>query len=229
MGTVRDVAAAVGTVAVDGAAGEDLPEESIYEVMKATMRRQKEELDAKNAASKQQRPAGQHGRPGPVGARPANEPPPSPPAPARVADVADLGAVWSATRRHLNSAARYLEGVLGHSCEIAGLNRETGETVLLVPGNQKGFANERARAKIEECMRAVTGLPVKLALQFIDTPAVGGENGEGSRVGVAAPSVASQRIPPEVMEAIKKQPIVQELMKRLDGSVVHVEMLHTEE
>jgi hypothetical protein len=197
--------------------------------MKATMRRQKEELDAKNAALKQQRPITQSGRPGPIGARPANDPPAPPPAPERVADVADLAAVWSATRRHLNFAARYLEGVLGHSCEIAGLNRETGETVLLVPGNQKGFTNERARAKIEECMRAVTALPIRLTLQFIDAPAAP-ENGEGSRVGTqAAPSVAAQRIPPEVLDAIKQQPIIKELMKRLDGSVVHVEMLHTEE
>jgi hypothetical protein len=143
-----------------------------------------------------------------------------------VADPADLKAVWSATRRNLNFAARYLESVLGHSCEISGLNPTTGEAILLVPANQKGFANERARAKIEECMRAVTGLPVRLALEFIEAPA-NAESGEGSRV--AAPSVAAQRIPPEVLDAIKQQPIIKELMKRLDGSVVHVEMLHTEE
>jgi hypothetical protein len=213
---------------------EEAGEESIYEVMKATMRRQKEELEAKNAALKQQRGPGQYGRPGPVGgaavggARPTNEGQTSPAPIERVADTTDLPAVWAATRRHLHTAARYLEGVLGHCCEVAVLNRETGEGVVRVPGNQKGFANERARAKIEECMRAVTGLPVRLALEFVEAPAR--ENGEGSRVGMqAAPSMAAQRIPPEVLEAIKQQPVVIELMKRLDGSIVHVEMLHTEE
>ncbi len=45
----------------------------------------------------------------------------------------------------------------------------------------------------------------------------------------AAPSATARRIPPEVLDAIKQQPLVQELMKRLDASVVHVEMLNTDE
>ncbi len=127
---------------------EEVPEESIYEQMKATMRRQKEEQDAKNAAMKQQRGPAQYGRPGPVAVKPAEEA-----VIERVSDVTDLAAVWGATRRHLNTTARYLESVLGHCCRVGGLNRETGETVLVVPGNQKGFTNEKARAKIEECLR----------------------------------------------------------------------------
>src|SRR5262249_6600818 len=135
---------------------EDVDEENIYEVMKAHMRRQKEELEAKNAQLRQQQRANQYGRPGPnrPAAAPANEPPPV----EKVADASDLPAVWTATRKYLQQNARYLESVLGHCCKVEFLDQATGEAALLVPAVQRGFTNEKARAKIEEGIRAVTGL-----------------------------------------------------------------------
>lgn len=240
LGTVvpaaEPIAAAEGGEGAEGK-GIEVPEEqeeNIYEVMKAHMRRQKEELDAKNAAMRAQQRAGGmgvgQGRPGPMGSRPVGPVPQAAMEIEKVADVTDLGAVWSAARRHLNGAARYLESVLGHCCRVESLNAETGETVLSVPKNQGGFTNEKARAKIEESLRAVTGLGIRLTVHVLEEES-GPQPGEGSRAGnmPGAPAATAQRVPPEVIEAVKAQPVVQELMKRLDASVVHVEMLNTDE
>ena len=74
----------------------------------------------------------------------------------------------------------------------------------------------------------MTGLGIRLGLRFVvdETPAPTGESSHG---GAGAHSTAGRRIPPEVIDAIKQQPVIQQLMKRLDATVVHVEMLHTEE
>jgi hypothetical protein len=186
---------------------DDVDEENIYEVMKAHMRRQKEELDAKNLAAKQPRPAG---RPGPHVPPPAPEPAVNP---------ADLPAVWAATRRWLHANAGYLERVLGHCCSVAGLDAATGDATLHVPANQRGFTNERARLKIEEALRAVTRLPIKLVLHFTASTAP-------PPPPANAPDLATQRIPPELLAAVKDQPLVKQLMKTLDATVVQIEMLN---
>jgi hypothetical protein len=207
--------------AVPSAAGLDIDEgdeENIYEVMKAHMRRQKEELEAKNAAARQQ--ARTAGRPGPGGAAP---PPQKPAAPERVTNLADTAAVWAAARRWLSANARYLESVLGHCCSVETLHPDTGEATLRVPANQRGFTNEKARAKIEEALRSVTGLPVKLAINITDDPAP--PPGSGAPGTPAAPTQAAQRVPPEIVEAVKQQPVIQQLMKKLDATVVQVELL----
>ena len=131
---------------------EDAPEESIYEQMKATMRRQKEEIDAKNAAMKQQRGPMSPGRPGPMGGRPAHESGAALPAAPleKFTEVSDLAGLWAAVRRHLQGNARYLESVLGHSCRMVEYQPITSEAFLAVPESQKGFTNEKARLKIEE-------------------------------------------------------------------------------
>jgi hypothetical protein len=208
--------------ALPSTAGLDIDEgdeENIYEVMKAHMRRQKEELEAKNAAARQQ--ARTTGRPGPGGAAP---PPPKPAEPERVANVTDSAAVWAAARRWLSANARYLESVLGHCCGVESLNPDTGEATLRVPANQRGFTNEKARAKIEEALRAVTGLGIKLAVNITeDAPPPAGANvPPGTPTG---PTQAAQRVPPEIVEAVKQQPVIQQLMKTLDATVVQVELL----
>jgi hypothetical protein len=204
--------------AVPSTAGLDIDEgdeENIYEVMKAHMRRQKEELEAKNAAARQH--ARTAGRPGPGGAAP-----PKPPEPERVSNLADTAAVWAAARRWLSANARYLESVLGHCCSVETLHPDTGDATLRVPANQRGFTNEKARAKIEEALRAVTGVGVKLALTITDDPAPP----PGAAAGTpAAPTQAAQRVPPEIIEAVKQQPVIQQLMKSLDATIVQVELL----
>jgi hypothetical protein len=201
---------------------EDEGEENIYEVMKGHMRRQKEELEARNAAMRQQ--AGRMGgRPGPAGQ--SREP--AKPTFDKVRDVTDLHAVWAATRNYLASVARYLDSVLGHCCSVGSLNPETGEAVLLVPATQRGFTNEKARAKIEEALRVVTGLGIRLTVEFSQEEQKAPPPADGSQPGVAG--VAANRVPAEVLEAIKQQKVVQELMKKLDASVTNVEMLGTGE
>ncbi|MCL2647415.1 MAG: hypothetical protein FWD61_10495 [Phycisphaerales bacterium] len=201
---------------------DDQQEENIYEVMKEHMRRQKEELDAKNAQLRQQQYGGGCGRPGPVQ-------PSSSPVIEKVENCSDLQAVWGATRKYLASTARYLDSVLGHCCRIESLNAESLEAVLLVPGNQKGFTNEKARLKIEEAIRVVTGLQIKLSLHFgeemVKVPEADASVGWGGGAG----GITAQRVPPEVIEAVKAQPIVRELMKKLDATVVHVELMGTGE
>ena len=39
------------------------------------------------------------------------------------------------------------------------------------------------------------------------------------------PTQAAQRVPPEIVEAVKQQPVIQQLMKTLDATVVQVELL----
>jgi hypothetical protein len=204
---------------------EDEGEENIYEVMKGHMRRQKEELEARNAAMRQQG-GRMSGRPGPWGA--GNQPrEPVQPTFEKVRDVTDLNGVWAAARNYLQSVARYLDSVLGHCCTIGSLNPQTGEVVLLVPSTQRGFTNEKARAKIEEALRVVTGLGIKLAVEFSLEEQKAPPPADGSQPGVAG--VAANRVPAEVLEAVKQQKVVQELMKKLDASVVNVEMLGTNE
>ncbi|HVX86229.1 MAG TPA: hypothetical protein VH253_15710 [Phycisphaerae bacterium] len=190
---------------------EDVNEENIYEVMKAHMRRQKEELDAKNLAAKQQSRA-----PG----RPGAQPPAPPAAPEPAVNPADLPAVWAAARRWLQANASYLERVLGHCCSVAALDPATGDALLHLPANQRGFANERARLKLEEALRAVTRLPIKLALHFTASTAP-------PPPPANTPDLATQRIAPELLAAVKDQPLVKQLMKNLDATVVHIEMLNT--
>jgi hypothetical protein len=195
----------------------DIVEENIYEVMKDHMRQKKEETDARYAAERQARAAG---RPGPSSAQAA-------PAPTieKVRDVTDLPAVWNAARNYLANSARYLDSVLGHCCHVESLNADTGEAIIMVPGTQKGFANEKARLKLEEALRAVTGLGIRLALQFTEETRTPADQGpEASRSGVSAGPV-SQRVPAEVIDAVKQQRVVQELMKRLDATVTSVEII----
>jgi hypothetical protein len=213
---------------VPSSAGLDIDEadeENIYEVMKAHMRRQKEEQEAKNAQMRQQ--ARMAGRPGPSQAAP-----PRPPAAAqRVTDLSNLAAVWVAVRQWLAGNARYFESVLGHCCAVTALDPHTGETTLRVPGLQRGFTNEKVRAKIEEGLRAVTGVGIKLAVEFTEEkhvpPPAANAGGGGLPAPATSPSV--QRVPPEIIEAVKEQPVIKELMKRLDATVVQVELLGTGE
>lgn len=196
-------------------------EENIYEVMKAHMRRQKEELEAKNAAAKASGGKPLAGRPGPV--RPAA--PPAPPPVELVKNLGDMAAVWEGARNWLGAHARYLESVLGHCCGVTSIDRETGEAVVRVPVTQRGFTNEKARTKIEEALRAVTGLGLKVVLAFseeVTPPPAPLEAGGGQ-------TQASRRIPPEVEEAVKQQPVIQKLMKALDAHVTQIEMVEGED
>ena len=204
-----DVTAAAETSA------EAEPEENIYEVMKQHMVRQKEEQEVKNAQMRQQHP---HGRPQPH--------PAAPPPVEKAADLSDLEGVWIAARNFLSQNARLLESVLGASTKIEMLNTAGAEVTLAIPNTHRNFTNDRARAKLEEALRAVTDLPLKLLVNFVEPPDVPAgaytPNGGG---GSSGPLAAAQRIPPELMEAVKNQPVVRELMKRLDATVTHVEIL----
>ena len=197
----------------ENGAPEGEPEENIYEVMKQHMARKREEIEAQQA----QRRHGQHGH-GPHAAVPAA---PAPKPVEKAADLTDWAGVWVAARNYLTANARLLESVLGHSTSIGALSVTTQEATLLIPRAHTGFVNEKARAKLEEALRAVTDLPLKVSLQFTEQ-ALAAPPTEGMG---APPLAAAQRVPPEVMEAVKKQPIVKELMKRLDATVTQVGIL----
>ena len=204
-------------------AGDPEPEENIYQVMKGHMARQKEELEAKNAAARQGKSA--NGRPGPA---PTEAPPKV--TIQRVTDLRDLPGVWAAARNFLSVNARMLESVLGQCTRVDALNLETNEVTLVIPDRHERFTGDKARAKLEEALRAVTGLTLKLLVNFVDLPldvppdGVGVVPGAGQGGGPGA-----QRVAPEVLEAVKSQPIIKELMKRLDATVTQVEMLNTGE
>ncbi|HEY4330652.1 MAG TPA: hypothetical protein VGN88_13010 [Phycisphaerae bacterium] len=185
--------------------------------MKQHILRQREEQEAKNAQAKQRG----YGRPGPAPQAPA------PAAPAasveKVADLTDLPAVWLAARKYLSQSARLLESVLGNCARIESLNPSSQEVILLVPKNHTGFANEKARPRLEEALRAAAGIPLKLQVKFTDEmlappPATG---------AIGTVPMAAQRIAPEIMDAVKNQPVIKELMKRLDATVTQVEIIET--
>ena len=208
-------------------------EESIYEVMKSHMRQKKEELEARNVQARQEGAAGA-GRPGPrpMGGRPGPVMPAAvQAAPVEmVADLGNLAAVWAAARKLFG----YLDRTLGYEGRLESLNAETGETVARMPANLKGFANEKARAKIEESLRAVTGKGIRLSLVFPEVahdPAGGAKGNDAARFGgpAAPPTPQAQRIPPKVKDDVENNPVVQELMKKLDANVVNIELLNTEE
>ena len=179
--------------------------------MKQHMARKREELEAQQAQHK-------HGHHPPAPAAPAPRPV------EKAADLADLPGVWIAARNYLAANARLLESVLGHCTSIVSLSPQTCEVTLLIPRNFTGYANEKGRPRLEEALRAVTDLPLKLQVQFTDQPMARPPADEGRGMGTV-PLAAAQRIPPEVMDAVKKQPIVRELMKRLDATVTQVEIL----
>jgi hypothetical protein len=191
------------------------PEENIYEVMKQHMARKREELEAQQA----QRRLGHHGH-GPHVPAAAAAPKPV----EKAADLTDWAGVWIAARNYLAMNARLLESVLGHCTSIAALSVSTNEVTLLIPRVHTGFANDKAKARLEEALRAVTDLPLKLSVQFSDQPLPVPSATAGGGIGTI-PLAAAQRVPPEVMDAVKKQPIVRELMKRLDATVTQVEIL----
>ncbi|MCL2641865.1 MAG: hypothetical protein FWD53_13525 [Phycisphaerales bacterium] len=174
------------------------------------MRRQKEELDAKNVQVRQQQHGG--GRSGLMQAA-------SLPVLEKVADVGDLAAVWRAVRKYVASSVKYIDNVLGHCCRIESLDADLLEAVLFVPGNQRSFANGKPQLKIEEGVRAVTGLPLKLKLHF------GEEVVKAPEAEASVGGIAAQRVPPEVIRAVESQAVIKELIKKLDARVVHVELM----
>jgi hypothetical protein len=186
--------------------------------MKQHMARKLEEQEAHQAQLRQQQRLQGH-RPHPYGtpATPAVPPIHVEKAP----DLTDLPSVWIAARKYLAQAARLLESVLGTSSSLIALDRHSGNCTLLVPRHHLGFTNDKARARLEEALKAVTDLPVKLKIEFSDQPIAPPPDTAGMLSG----NLAAQRIPPEVMEAVKNTPIVRELMKRLDATVTQVELL----
>ncbi|HVT79920.1 MAG TPA: hypothetical protein VHM90_04630, partial [Phycisphaerae bacterium] len=211
-----------GGTSNSGTPSEEEGEENIYEVMKQHMARKQEEIEARNAAMKQgQRPGG-GGRPGP-----AQEVPAPKPAIQRVTNLQDLPGIWAAARTYLQVHATSLENTLGGCTRVGTLDMENNQVTLVIPQRFTNWTNDRARAKLEEALRAVTGLTVKLQVQFIDMPNEAPPGAIGTTD--AAAGMAAQRVPPELLDAVKKQPIIKELMKRLDATVTHVEMITTAE
>jgi len=147
---------------------------------------------------------------------------PSSPVIEKVENCGDLQAVWGAVRKYLASTARYIDNMLGHCCRIESLDAESLDAVLFVPGNQKGFANEKHRLKIEEGLRVVTGLTIKLSLRF-------GEEVVKAPDADTSGGIVTQRVPPEVFKAVEAQPVIKELIKKLDAKVVNVELMGTGE
>lgn len=203
------------------------------------MRRQKDELDAHNAQLRQQQAPRGYGRPGPAGRPGPGHAPPAPAPAAPIEMIADLGnlvAVWLAARKHLiATGCKYLETTLGHLGRLETLNPTTGEASIWIPANQRGFANEKARVKIEESLRDVTGKGIKLTFTFPD-PAASSEAdraAEAARAGMPAAGggtiTQAHRVSPETQEAVENAPVVQELMKRLDARIVNIELLNTDE
>jgi hypothetical protein len=183
--------------------------------MKQHMARKRDELEALQA----QRRHGHH--------PPA---PPASPAPKPVEkapDLSDWPGVWIAARNYLAANARLLESVLGTCTSIASLSVSTREVTLLIPRHHLGFANDKAKARLEEALRAVTDLPLKLSVQFSDQPLPPPSASSPGAIGTI-PLAAAQRIPPEVMDAVKQQPLVRELMKRFDATVTQVEILEND-
>jgi hypothetical protein len=145
----------------------------------------------------------------------------------RVTDLTDTGAIWKAARGYLAANARYFENILGQVTRVHELRMPEGaspEVLLHISSVQRNFVNDRVRGKLEEALRAVTGLSLKLQVEFVEAePPPPGIGGPGSGATLSS----AQRVPPEVMEAVKSQPLVQELMKRFDAAVTNVELLGT--
>lgn len=197
---------------------DDEGEENIYEVMKQHMRRKQEEADAKWAADKAQKAQQQRGRPGPI------KPEVQRPAETRKADdLTDMGDVTAALREYLAANARMLESILGPCLRVSALTAAPPEATLQIHKTQQGFTNDLAKGKIEAALRAVTDLPLRITYEFVDPPK--NPNAPVPGAPAAPPAQTAQRVPPEVTEAVKKQPLIQELMKRFDASVTQIELL----
>jgi hypothetical protein len=143
----------------------------------------------------------------------------------RVTDLTNLPAIWTAARAHLARAARTLESVLGACTRVDALDVQTGELTLVIPDRFTNFTNEMARTRIKESLSAVTGLPIRLTVNFIEMAM----EPPPPAPGMDAQSFAAQRVPPELLEKVKSTALVKELMKRLDATVTLVEIVAGEE
>jgi len=200
-------------------------EESIYDTMKAHILAKKEELEKSNTRWKPGSPGG--ARPTPVNGVHK----PAAPEPVEIVrDLSNLPAIWEAARQYLSIHARLLENVLGGCGRIAAVDQAQGELTLTLPASQRNFTNDKARAKLEEAIRAVTEKPWRLKVEFIETSEAAGTGA----IGVVGPGAAgasglgvAQRVPPELLEAIRNQPLIKELAKRFDAAITQVEVLST--
>ncbi len=200
--------------------------------MKAHIQKKKDELDK---TPSRWNPAGANGsalRPA-ASARPGPNPvPAAPPAPTAPPEIfnnfSDPAGLWQATRRHLSLHAHLLETVLGECAHISAINPESREITLTLPASQRNFTNDRAKSKLEEALRSVTAHPFRLLLEFTEIePDPARKNIGITRAGLpgAPPPAAAQRIPPELMTAIRDQPLIRELTARFDAVITLVEIL----
>ena len=186
--------------------------------MKAHLLAKKEELEKSNVRWK----AGAGGRPAPVN---GNHQPAIPPVVEIVRDLTNLTAIWEAARGYLSIHARLLENVLGGCGKVAAVDDAQGELTLALPTTQRNFTNDRARGKLEEAIRAVTGKPLRLKFEFVEVqPGDRGQSAAGTGPGAGSLGVA-QRVPPELLENIRNQPLIKKLAKRFDAAITHVELL----
>jgi len=191
--------------------------------------------------------------PAPPVAPPAPEPVPEPPADVPVAEGdgggsgegagggggGDLPALWQAVCKNLlETKAGSINTMLGTRARLQSCTAD-GQALLIIPGHLRAYANDRIRDRIAESFANVLGRTVRLTLLPSEEAAPAAPNRPLSGGGAArSPAAyaspanvpqAAARVPPEVINAVRSAPLVQQLMERFGGDVTLVEMLEKAE
>ncbi len=132
--------------------------------------------------------------------------------------------------------------MLGATAVFQNCDPAAGEATLIIPAHLKAYANERIGEKIAQSLRAVLGCPMKLTLIPSEEAAPAAQGRAATRTaGPSAPSPyaaptashvpsqSAQRVPPEVIDAVRSAPLVRQLIERLGGDVTLVEMIEKTE
>lgn len=140
-------------------------------------------------------------------------------------ETESAGDLWQSVRAQLianqNSS---LEMVLGSKVTIG--QQQDGQIELIAPQSLQASCSPTATAKVTEALKVVLQLPaVTVQWRFIDAAPTARPAIAPRRPGTPTPPPSATRIDPEVMQQIKAQPVIKELMDQIGVSITSVEPL----
>jgi DNA polymerase-3 subunit gamma/tau len=144
------------------------------------------------------------------------------------AETEPAGDLWQAVRTQLiTNQNSSLEMVLGGKVTIG--HQQDGQIELIAPQSLQASCSPTATAKVTEALKVVLQLPaVTVQWRFIESAPTARPALAPRRPGTPTPPPSATRIDPEVMQQIKAQPVIKELMDQIGVSITSVEPLHAD-
>ena len=156
-------------------------------------------------------------------APPANGGPVTPPAapvePSITAAPTGPASLWSLVRSRLVADKNgSIDTILAANSKLVSCDKAAGEATVEIPPHLESYAQDRPRQLLEEAFSAVIGRATRVTFT-IATEATARPD------AVRRASPVAQRVPPELLDAVRATPIVQRIIETLGGDVTTVEIL----